>query len=61
MPKPRKPKAPTVRTTIELPPPLWEDAKIEAARSRSDLRSVIIAALEAYLRARTARRKRGEA
>ncbi len=42
-----------VRTTVELPEDLWRRAKVRAVDERSDLRSVIIAALEAYLRTRT--------
>ncbi|MCW5891653.1 MAG: CopG family transcriptional regulator [bacterium] len=49
MPKPRKPGAPLVRTTLELPPALWRAAKIRAMDERRDLRAVIIDALRAYL------------
>ncbi len=50
MPKPRKPAATVVRTTVELPPALWRAAKVRAVDERSDLRAIIIAALRAYLR-----------
>jgi len=40
----------TVKTTVELPEDLWRAAKIRAMDERSDLRSVLIAALEAYLK-----------
>jgi hypothetical protein len=49
MPKLRRPDASVVRTTVELPPDLWRAAKVRAMNERSDLRSVIIAALRAYL------------
>ena len=39
----------TVKTTVELPGELWRAAKIKAMDERSDLRSVLIRALEAYL------------
>lgn len=39
-----------MKTTVELPEELWRKAKIRAMDDRSDLRSVIIAALEAHLR-----------
>jgi len=50
MPKLRRPDAAVVRTTIELPPDLWRNAKIRAMNDQSNLRAVIIAALRAYLR-----------
>ncbi len=39
-----------VKTTVELPEDLWRAAKVRAMDDRADLRSVIIAALEAYLK-----------
>ncbi|MDE3155247.1 MAG: hypothetical protein KGN76_09095 [Acidobacteriota bacterium] len=42
----------TVKTTVELPEDLWRAAKIRAMDERSDLRSVLIAALAAYLKPR---------
>lgn len=39
-----------VKTTVDLPEKLWKAAKIQAMEERSDLRSVIIRALEAYLK-----------
>ncbi|MGC3975373.1 MAG: hypothetical protein QM771_13490 [Nitrospira sp.] len=39
-----------MKTTVELPEELWRKAKIRAMDDRSDLRSVIIAALETHLR-----------
>lgn len=39
-----------VKTTLELPEALWRAAKIRALDERRDFRSVVIAALEAYLR-----------
>lgn len=40
----------TVKTTVELPGELWRAAKIRAMDDRSDLRTVLIRALEQYLR-----------
>ncbi len=48
----------TVKTTVDLPESLWRAAKIRAMDERTDLRRVIIAALEAYLK--TKPRKEGE-
>ncbi len=45
----------TVKTTVELPEGLWKVAKIRAMEERQDLRSVIIAALEAHLKAKAKR------
>lgn len=39
-----------VKTTVDLPAALWRRAKIAAMDERSDLRAVIIRALEAYLK-----------
>jgi hypothetical protein len=39
-----------VKTTLELPEELWRAAKIRAMDERTDLRTVLIAALEAYLK-----------
>lgn len=39
-----------MKTTVELPEPLWRAAKIRAMDERTDFRSVVIAALDAYLR-----------
>jgi hypothetical protein len=39
----------TVKTTVELPGDLWRAAKIRAMDERTDLRSVLIRALEQYL------------
>lgn len=41
-----------VKTTVDLPEALWRRAKIRAMDERTDLRRVIIAALEAYLKTR---------
>jgi hypothetical protein len=38
-----------VKTTIELPEIVWRAAKIRAVESYTDLRTVVIAALLAYL------------
>jgi len=47
----------TVKTTVDLPEELWRRAKIRAMDDRGDLRSIIIAALEAYLKPRVVRRE----
>ncbi len=39
-----------MKTTVDLPESLWRAAKIRALDERTDLRSVIIAALEVYLK-----------
>ncbi len=41
---------PGVKTTIVLPIYLWKQAKVRAIEDRVDLRNVVIASLEAYLR-----------
>lgn len=38
-----------VKTTVELPQELWRASKIRAMDEQTDLRSVVIAALTAYL------------
>jgi len=38
-----------VKTTVELPEDLWRAAKTRALDERTDLRSVLISALDAYL------------
>jgi hypothetical protein len=40
-----------VKTTVDLPQELWRAAKIRAMDDHTDLRSVVIAALRAYLQA----------
>ena len=42
--------AKTVKTTVELPEELWRAAKVKALDERTDFRSIVIAALEAYLK-----------
>ncbi|MDO8680032.1 MAG: hypothetical protein Q7R30_16030 [Acidobacteriota bacterium] len=39
-----------MKTTVELPGELWRAAKIRAMDERADLRTVLIRALENYLR-----------
>lgn len=47
-----KPKADeTVKTTVVLPAALWERARFRAIEDRADFRTVVIKALEAYLKA----------
>ena len=38
-----------MKTTVDLPQEIWRAAKIRAVNEQTDLRSVIIAALNAYL------------
>jgi hypothetical protein len=47
----------TIKTTVDLPESLWRAAKIRALDERTDLRSVVIAALETYLRTELPRRE----
>ena len=47
---PRRQSERTVKTTVDLPEALWRAAKIRAVDERVDLRSIIIAALDAYLK-----------
>jgi hypothetical protein len=46
---PRKASENTIKTTVDLPHDLWRAAKVRAMDERTDLRSVIIKALEAHL------------
>jgi hypothetical protein len=50
---------PTVKTTVDLPEPCWRAVKIRALDQRTHLRSVVIAALEAYLHTEVPHRKDG--
>jgi hypothetical protein len=56
--KAREERERVVRTTVELPEDMWKSAKIRAMNERRDLRAIIIAALEAYLKSKP---KRGDA
>ena len=51
---------PTIKTTVDLPEPLWRAVKIRALDERTDLRSVVITALEAYLHVEVPRGKDGD-
>jgi hypothetical protein len=51
----------TVKTTVELPGELWRAAKIRAMDERADLRTVLIRALEDYLRGDSGERPPGSA
>jgi hypothetical protein len=44
-----------IKTTVELPEELWRAAKIQAVNERQDLRSVLIAALQQYLKSKPLR------
>ena len=57
MPETRKP---TVKTTVDLPEPLWRAVKIRALDERTDLRAIVIAALETYLCTQVPRGKDGD-
>lgn len=46
---PVKPVSDEVKTTVVLPQELWRAAKIRAMDERTDLRTVLVSALEAYL------------
>ena len=46
---------PNVKTTVELPQDVWRAAKIRAMDEQTDLRSVVISALRAYLKLPEAR------
>ena len=40
-----------VKTSLQLPEGLWKAIKVRAAEERRDFRSIVIAALAAYLKA----------
>jgi hypothetical protein len=44
---------PLVKTTLLLPPPLWRAAKLRALDERTNLKQVVVNALQAYLRTPT--------
>jgi hypothetical protein len=48
---------PTVKTTVDFPEPRWRAVNIRALDERTDLRSVVVAALEAYLHVEVPHRK----
>ena len=41
---------PRVKTSLQVPVGLWKAVKIRAAEQRTDFRSIVIAALESYLK-----------
>jgi hypothetical protein len=41
---------PLVKTTLLLPPPLWRAAKVRAVDERTNLKQIVVKALQAYLR-----------
>jgi hypothetical protein len=45
-----------VKTTVQLPEALWEAAKMRAITERTDLRSIIVTALESHLRVKSERK-----
>ena len=47
-----------MKTTIDLPEALWREAKIRALDEGSDLRAVVIAALEGFLKTKPKERAR---
>jgi hypothetical protein len=46
-----------VKTTVELPVELWQSVKMRAVQDRSDLRGVIVKALEQYITKRSSGRE----
>lgn len=46
-----------VKTTVELPTGLWQAAKMRAVEERSDLKAIIVSALEHYLAKRSSKRE----
>jgi len=50
--KDRGSEEPRVKTSLQVPEGLWKAIKIRAAEERTDFRSIVIAALEAYLNLR---------
>jgi hypothetical protein len=50
-----------IKTTVELPSALWRAAKIRAMDERTDLRTVLIRALEQFLDTTDTRASRGKA
>jgi hypothetical protein len=55
MPRIKEPKGSAVKMTVEVPIEVWKRAKVRAIDEQSDLRSVVIAALESYLKTRPSR------
>jgi hypothetical protein len=55
--RPRPEGQAAVKTTVDLPEPLWRAVKIRAMDERTDLRAIVITALEAYLKTRPKRRE----
>jgi hypothetical protein len=53
----KEPKGDTTKLTVEVPVDLWRRAKMRAIDERSDLRRIVIAALEGYLKVRALRRE----
>jgi hypothetical protein len=47
--KPLRPLPKIVKTTVDLPSGLWRQAKIAALDAGTDLRQIVIAALETFL------------
>jgi hypothetical protein len=56
-PRGKKRRETVIKTTVELPVELWQAAKMRAAENRSDLRGVIVKALEKYLAKRFPKRE----
>lgn len=49
-----------IKTTVGLPEPLWQRARMRALQERRDLQDIVAAALEAYLRTPLKPTRRGE-
>jgi hypothetical protein len=55
MPRRREPAGETTKLTVEVPITVWRAAKQRALDETTDLKSVVIAALESYLKGRPSR------
>lgn len=53
----KQPRGDTTKLTVEVPVELWRKAKMRAIDDRTDLRRVVVAALEAHLKVRPLRRE----
>jgi len=49
-----------IKTTVVLPRALWKAAKIRAMDENRDLKDVVVAALELYLKTKPKRREEAE-
>lgn len=56
-PRGKKRSETVIKTTVELPVKLWKATKMRAAEDQSDLRGVIVSALEKYLTKRSTKQE----